>query len=152
MNCERKLSAAGQLRSEYEATSRAFYRGTVAALLVYDITNRDSFDVIEAWLNEMRQHCEESTVKILVGNKCDLAEEARQVSIEEGTGLAERLGSSFMETSALDATNVEQCFRTVLYGGIMQLPNRPCNTAGNAAAIAEGNSYGGGGDVGNGDS
>ncbi len=102
---------AGQER--YRAITSAYYRGAVGALLVYDITNRKTFESVERWLKELREHADSKIVVMLVGNKCDLAE-SRQVDVEEGTACAAKFGLSFLETSALNATNVEESFKTVL--------------------------------------
>lgn len=102
---------AGQER--YRAITSAYYRGAVGALLVYDITNRKTFESVERWLKELREHADSKIVVMLVGNKCDLAE-SRQVDVEEGTACAAKFGLTFLETSALNATNVEESFKTVL--------------------------------------
>lgn len=102
---------AGQER--YRAITSAYYRGAVGALLVYDITSRKTFESVERWLKELREHADSKIVVMLVGNKCDLAE-SRQVDVEEGTACAAKFGLSFLETSALNATNVEESFKTVL--------------------------------------
>ena len=102
---------AGQER--YRAITSAYYRGAVGALLVYDITNRKTFESVERWLKELREHADAKIVVMLVGNKCDLTD-GRQVDVEEGTACAAKFGLSFLETSALNATNVEESFKTVL--------------------------------------
>jgi len=102
---------AGQER--YRAITSAYYRGAVGALLVYDITNRKTFESVERWLKELREHADTKIVVMLVGNKCDLVD-SRQVDVEEGTACAAKFGLSFLETSALNATNVEESFKTVL--------------------------------------
>lgn len=102
---------AGQER--FKAVTSAYYRGAVGALVVYDISRRQSFDDIYRWLEELRVHSDMSVVAMLVGNKCDL-EHLREVSVEEGRSLAEAENMYFMETSALDATNVTKVFQTVV--------------------------------------
>ncbi|KAI5074310.1 hypothetical protein GOP47_0010271 [Adiantum capillus-veneris] len=102
---------AGQER--FKAVTSAYYRGAVGALVVYDISRRQSFDDIGRWLEELRVHSDMSVVAMLVGNKCDL-EHLREVSQEEGRSLAESEGMYFMETSALDSTNVHKAFQTVV--------------------------------------
>ncbi|KAK4837386.1 hypothetical protein QYF36_005033 [Acer negundo] len=59
---------AGQER----AVTSAYYRGAVAAMLVYDMTNRQSFDHMARWLEELRGHADKNIVIMLIGNKCDL--------------------------------------------------------------------------------
>ncbi|XP_052521370.1 ras-related protein Rab-25 isoform X2 [Tympanuchus pallidicinctus] len=90
-----------------------YYRGAVGALVVFDITKHQTYDVVERWLKELYDHAEASIVVMLVGNKSDLAQ-AREVPTEEAKMFAENNGLLFIETSALDSTNVEQAFETVL--------------------------------------
>ncbi|CAL1400153.1 unnamed protein product [Linum trigynum] len=82
-------------------------------MLVYDITKRQTFDHIPRWLEELRGHADKNIVIILIGNKCDL-EDQRAVSTEDAKEFAEKEGLFFLETSALNATNVESAFVTVL--------------------------------------
>ncbi|XP_040993727.1 ras-related protein RABA5b [Juglans microcarpa x Juglans regia] len=102
---------AGQER--FRAVTSAYYRGAVGALIVYDISRRTTFDSVKRWLEELSTHCDTTTARMLVGNKCDL-ENIRDVSVEEGKSLAEAEGLFFMETSALDATNVQTAFEIVI--------------------------------------
>lgn len=102
---------AGQER--YRAVTSAYYRGAVGALLVYDITKRQSFDHIPRWLEELRSHADKNIVIMLVGNKSDL-EDQRAVSTDDAKEFAQAEGLFFLETSALEATNVESSFMTVL--------------------------------------
>ncbi|CAK7349424.1 unnamed protein product [Dovyalis caffra] len=102
---------AGQER--FRAVTSAYYRGAVGALIVYDITRRTSFDSVKRWLDELGTHCDTAVAKMLVGNKCDL-DNIREVSRDEGKSLAEEESLFFMETSALDSTNVEAAFEVVI--------------------------------------
>ncbi|KAB1213391.1 Ras-related protein RABA5d [Morella rubra] len=102
---------AGQER--FRAVTSAYYRGAVGALVVYDISRRSTFDSIGRWLDELKTHSDTTVARMLVGNKCDL-ENIRSVSVEEGTSLAEAEGLFFMETSALDSTNVKKAFELVI--------------------------------------
>lgn len=102
---------AGQER--FRAVTSAYYRGAVGALLVYDISRRQTFDSIGRWLNELHTHSDMNVVSILVGNKSDL-KDGREVSTDEGKSLAESEGLFFMETSALDSSNVTAAFETVV--------------------------------------
>ncbi|KAF7300314.1 Ras-related protein [Mycena chlorophos] len=109
---------AGQER--FRALTAAYYRGSAGALIVYDITNRASFDAIPQWIQELRNNvkaaADDGAMQLmLVGNKSDLAH-WRAVSTDEGAGRAAEYGMSFMETSALDATGVEEAFGTILRG------------------------------------
>ncbi|CAL0306565.1 unnamed protein product [Lupinus luteus] len=102
---------AGQER--YRAVTSAYYRGAAGAMLVYDITKRPTFDHIPRWLEELRNHADKNIVIILIGNKSDL-ESQRDVPTEDAKEFAEKEGLFFLETSALQATNVESAFTTVL--------------------------------------
>jgi small GTP-binding protein len=102
---------AGQER--YRAITSAYYRGAVGALLVYDIAKHLTFENIERWLRELRDHADQNIVIMIVGNKSDLRH-LRAVSVEEAKEFAEKHRLSFIETSALDSTNVETAFRSIL--------------------------------------
>ncbi|KAL6624752.1 hypothetical protein ACP70R_032073 [Stipagrostis hirtigluma subsp. patula] len=123
---------AGQER--YRAITSAYYRGAVGALLVYDITKRQSFDNVHRWLRELRDHADSSIVIMMVGNKSDLTH-LRSVSEDEGKALAEKEGLFFLETSAMEAINVEEAFQTIItevYG----IVNRKALAAKEAATAA----------------
>lgn len=102
---------AGQER--FRAVTSAYYRGAVGALLVYDISRRQTFQNICRWLEELRMHSDPGIVTMLVGNKSDL-KEARKVSVDDGAALAQSEDMFFMETSALDSTNVSIAFQTIV--------------------------------------
>ncbi|OAY71633.1 Ras-related protein RIC2 [Ananas comosus] len=97
----------------YRAITSAYYRGAVGALLVYDVTRHSTFENAERWLRELRDHTDPNIVVMLVGNKSDLRHLVA-VSAEEGKAFAERESLYFMETSALESTNVENAFAEVL--------------------------------------
>ena len=100
---------AGQ--EAFQAITRTYQKRAIGALLVYDITRRETFNHIESWLNEVRTHGAKDVVCILVGNKKDL-EESRKVKFEEGQSLAKINGLLFLETSAKTAENVNEVFMT----------------------------------------
>nr|VDD17146.1 unnamed protein product [Brassica rapa] len=102
---------AGQER--YRAITSAYYRGAVGALLVYDITKRQTFENVLRWLRELRDHADSNIVIMMAGNKSDL-NHLRSVADEDGRSLAEKEGLSFLETSALEASNIEKAFQTIL--------------------------------------
>jgi len=102
---------AGQER--YRAITAAYYRGAVGALLVYDIAKHTTYENVERWLKELRDHADNNIVIMLVGNKSDLRH-LRAVPTEEARSYAERNNLSFIETSALDSTNVETAFQNIL--------------------------------------
>lgn len=99
--------------NRYRAVTSAYYRGAVGALLVYDITKRQTFEHIPRWLEELRGHADKNIIIMLIGNKSDL-EDQRAVATEDAKEFAEKEGLFFLETSALEATNVETAFITVL--------------------------------------
>jgi len=102
---------AGQER--YRAITSAYYRGAVGALLVYDIAKHATYESVERWLKELRDHADQNIVIMLVGNKSDLRH-LRAVPTDEAKAYAERNQLSFIETSALDSTNVEASFTNIL--------------------------------------
>ncbi|KAJ3670659.1 hypothetical protein LUZ60_008085 [Juncus effusus] len=102
---------AGQER--YRAITSAYYRGAVGALVVYDVTRHITFENIERWLKELRDHTETNIVIMLVGNKADLRH-LRAVTVEDAKSFAETHNTFFMETSALEDLNVETAFTEVL--------------------------------------
>ncbi|KAI9497473.1 GTP-binding protein [Zychaea mexicana] len=102
---------SGQER--YRAITGAYYRGAVGALLVYDITRQSSFENVDHWLKELREHADNNITLMLVGNKSDLAESGRQVSVDAAKEYASDSEMLFFETSALDSSNVDVAFRTV---------------------------------------
>ncbi|CAA6672496.1 unnamed protein product [Spirodela intermedia] len=102
---------AGQER--FRAVTSAYYRGAVGALVVYDVSRRHTFDRIGRWLEELQTHSDMHVVTVLVGNKSDLRD-AREVSTDEGRALAEAHGMFFVETSALDSSNVKPAFETLV--------------------------------------
>lgn len=98
---------AGQ--ESFRSITRSYYRGACCALLVYDITRRQSFEHVTSWLEEARTHGSEKMTVLLVGNKSD-RESARMVSHEEGEKLAKESGLFFIETSAKTSNNVDEAF------------------------------------------
>lgn len=98
---------AGQER--YRSITSAYYKGAHGALIVYDITRKDSFDSVEKWLSDLKNNGEEKMVIMAIGNKCDMVNE-RVISTEEGEAKAQRNNIAFLETSALNATNVAKAF------------------------------------------
>ena len=98
---------AGQ--ENYRSITRAYYKNSVCALVVYDISNKESFNNISTWIEDCKNQSPKTIYMILVGNKCDL-EERREVTYEEGKELADKYGMQFYETSAKNGKNVEELF------------------------------------------
>jgi len=101
---------AGQER--FRTITSAYYRGADGIIMVYDVTSSESFDHVEEWLSEVDRYANENTSKLLVGNKADLIEE-KQVPEETAQRFADKLGISFLETSAKTSTNVDAAFLTM---------------------------------------
>ncbi|KAJ0058105.1 hypothetical protein NL108_007382, partial [Boleophthalmus pectinirostris] len=108
---------AGQER--FRSVTHAYYRDAHALLLLYDVTNRASFDNIRAWLSEIHEYAQQDVVLMLLGNKarhCGLSADStheRVVKREDGERLAKEFGVPFMETSARSGLNVELAFTAV---------------------------------------
>ncbi|MQM02681.1 hypothetical protein Taro_035453 [Colocasia esculenta] len=102
---------AGQER--YRAITSAYYRGALGCILVYDVTKPKTFENVSRWLKELRDHADSNIVIMLIGNKTDL-KHLRGVASEDAQSFAEKEGLSFIETSALEATNVEKAFQSIL--------------------------------------
>ena len=102
---------AGQER--YRAITSAYYRGAVGALLVYDICKAVSFENVDKWLKELKDHADSQTVVMLTGNKCDL-KHLRAVKTDEAASYSQKNNLAFIETSALEGSGVEKAFEIVL--------------------------------------
>ncbi|KAL1534922.1 Ras-related protein RABA2a [Salvia divinorum] len=126
---------AGQER--YRAITSAYYRGALGALLVYDVTKPTTFENVSRWLKELRDHADSNIVIMLIGNKTDL-KHLRAVATEDAQSFAEREGLSFIETSALEATNVEKAFQTILSEIYRIISKKPLSSDEPAANIKEG--------------
>ena len=98
---------AGQ--ENFRSITRAYYKNSVCALVVYDISSRDSFNNVSTWIEDCRNNSSEKIFMVLIGNKSDLADK-RQVSTEEGRELAEKYEMKFYETSAKIGENVNDIF------------------------------------------
>lgn len=101
---------AGQER--FKTITSSYYRGAHAVLIVYDITDRQSFVDVENWLIETEKHASDGIIRLLVGNKSDL-ESKRIVTSEEGRNFAVNNGLEFIETSSKNNVNIEDAFLTV---------------------------------------
>lgn len=101
---------AGQER--FRSVTHAYYRDANALLLLYDVTNKSSFDNIRAWLTEINEYAQEDVVIMLLGNKADMTGE-RIIRAEDGEKLAKDHGVAFMETSAKTGMNVDLAFMAI---------------------------------------
>lgn len=89
-----------------------YYRNANAAMLVFDLTDVDSFTSIKSWVEELRRNVEETMVLIVIGNKSDLGSK-RQVDSEEGRCYADNIGASYHETSAVLDEGIDDVFLTI---------------------------------------
>lgn len=127
---------AGQER--YRAITSAYYRGAVGALIVYDITKETSFENVEKWLTELKENATADITIMLVGNKTDLAD-ARAIDTAQGLAYAQAHNMTFMEASAMTASNVETSFFQIItdiYRKKRQKQQEAAGTAGPAAVAA----------------
>uniref|UniRef100_A0A8C7N946 Zgc:153169 n=1 Tax=Oncorhynchus kisutch TaxID=8019 RepID=A0A8C7N946_ONCKI len=101
---------AGQER--FRTITSSYYRGAHGIIVVYDVTDQESFNNVKQWLQEIDRYASENVNKLLVGNKCDLTTK-KVVDYTTAKEFADSLGIPFLETSAKNATNVEQAFMTM---------------------------------------
>jgi len=102
---------AGQER--FRTITSSYYRGAQGIILVYDVSNRESFEALPRWYSELETYVSSSVVKIVVGNKVD-KEFSRQVSTSEGQAFATRMSSLFIEASAKTSVGVREAFQEVV--------------------------------------
>lgn len=102
---------AGQER--YKSITSAYYKGAKGAMVVYDITKLETFNHLEKWMKEIRELSDKKINLIMCGNKSDRKEE-RAIDTDKAREKAEEFGIPYMETSALDSSNVEEAFRMLL--------------------------------------
>ena len=106
------IDTAGQ--EKFRALNNQYYRNADGCLLVYDITNMDSFkEIKDYYLRQIKDQCKKNIKIVLLGNKTDLENE-RKVSSEEGINLAVENGYIFMESSCLNNRTVADSFETLI--------------------------------------
>jgi Ras-related protein Rab-1A len=131
---------AGQER--FRTVTASFYRGAHGILLVYDITQKDSFETrVEEWLKEIRNYTPDNTPIVLVGNKLDIKDK-RAVDYETAKAWADKNNLKYFETSAKDGTNVNEAFMS-LSEKIVELKfnkdsSKPAPTGGNSLTVSGG--------------
>ncbi|XP_039610701.1 ras-related protein Rab-31 [Polypterus senegalus] len=101
---------AGQER--FHSLAPMYYRGSAAAVIVYDITKMDTFQTLKKWVKELKEHGPEDIVVAIAGNKSDLSD-IREVPGKEAKEYAETISAIFIETSARNAVNIEELFQKI---------------------------------------
>jgi Ras-related protein Rab-1A len=101
---------AGQER--FKNIISSYYRGAHGILLLYDVTDKDSFKNLSNWLIEIEKNASKNVLRVLIGNKCDL-EDKRVISYNQGKEFADTYGLKFIETSAKKNLNVNEAFETL---------------------------------------
>ena len=96
-------------QERFRNVTKSYFQSSHGLLVVYDITDKESFEKINFWMKNIKENAPENAKLILVGNKCDLANE-RQVSYEEGEKKASDYNIKFFESSAKEGTNVKEFF------------------------------------------
>jgi Ras-related protein Rab-11A len=119
---------AGQER--YRSITNAYYKGAKGAMVVYDISKRYTFDNIDKWISELKNSGDEDVNILLVGNKCDL-EDQREITKEEAEKKAENFKCAFIETSAMQAVNIEKAFNMLVENVSKKFVNKENNTVKN---------------------
>jgi Ras-related protein Rab-1A len=94
----------------FRTITTSYYRGAHGIATVFDLTNRESFEHVEKWLEEINKYAKENVMRFLIGNKSDLVNE-RQVSYEEVRALANKLNIYYVETSAKNNVNISDFFQ-----------------------------------------
>ena len=94
----------------FKSITRSYYKNSICALIVYDISNKDSFKNVLNWIEDCKVFSPKNILLVLIGNKCDL-EEKREVDYETGKNFASLHNMIFFETSALNGKNVNEAFQ-----------------------------------------
>ena len=102
---------AGQER--YKSITSAYYKGSKGAFVVYDISRKSTFDNVDKWIDELKNHGSEDVFIMLVGNKSDLKDK-REISEEDVQKKAQLYNVAFCETSALEGKNIEYAFESLI--------------------------------------
>lgn len=132
---------AGQER--FRTITSSYYRGAHGIIVVYDVTDSESYNNVKQWLNEIERYAMENVNKLLVGNKCDLNQK-RQVDFDTAKDFADKLDIPFLETSAKAATNVEKAFLTMAAEIKKNMSKQPQNAGGGGTVDPQGVAVSGG--------
>jgi len=121
---------AGQER--FHTITQQYYRNAMGIMLVYDVTNEESFTNVRCWAAQIAAHGAEGADRMLLGNKADTGNDGcpqRVVSAERGQALANEYGIPFMETSAKDGTNVKEAFNMIADAVRLRFQNQESTTS-----------------------
>mmetsp|Transcript_25785 Transcript_25785/g.19466 ORF Transcript_25785/g.19466 Transcript_25785/m.19466 type:complete len:201 (+) Transcript_25785:86-688(+) len=121
---------AGQER--FRTITSSYYRGAHGIIVVYDVTDLESFNNVKQWLHEIDRYASDNVNKLLVGNKSDLTTK-RAVSFDQAKEFADSLGIEFVETSAKNSTNVEKAF--MMMASQIKMRYKPVSQGNNAANV-----------------
>lgn len=99
-------------QERFRTITRSYFRGSHGVLLAYDCTNRKSFESIDLWLKEIAKNADDNINKMIIGTKID-DKDKRVVFYDEALALANKYALPYIETSALENTNVEECFMSI---------------------------------------
>merc|ERR1712083_959485 len=127
---------AGQER--FRTITSSYYRGAHGIIVVYDVTDPESFSNVKQWLHEIDRYANENVNKLLVGNKSDLA--TKKVDYRTAKAFADEIGIPFLETSAKNATNVEQAFMTMAAEIKNRMASQPTVAKPQGVALTQGKS------------
>ena len=119
---------AGQER--FQSITANYYHGSQAIALVYDVTDKTSFDNLRKWVSDVERLAQKGVCRLIIGNKIDLADK-RVVSRAEGQAFADSIGAPFLETSAKTAQNVQEMFLSMAKAIYMK-QGRPKKSSGSA--------------------
>ena len=108
----RIFDTAGQER--YKSVSASFIKKADGVILIYDIGEKDSFEAVDNWIKSIREIGKDKLPIILVGNKCDLSDDKRQVSLKEGQDKANEFNIPFYETSCKEGINIKEVFEKLI--------------------------------------
>ena len=108
----RIFDTAGQER--YKSVSASFIKKADGVILIYDIGDLESFEAVENWIKSIREIGKEKLPIILVGNKCDLPDDKRMISLKEGQDKADEFNIPFYETSCKEGINIKEVFEKLV--------------------------------------
>ncbi|CAD8122225.1 unnamed protein product [Paramecium sonneborni] len=97
---------AGQER--YQTITQTYYKGAMGIILVFAVNDQETFNDIDKWMNQIKQHASDNIIKVLIGNKADLPE--RSITYDQAIKLAQKYNMPYFETSAKEGTNINDTF------------------------------------------